>query len=93
MSTKLTQLAERRKCLIDQSSQQRTMLAQAVHPWRETLARADQGIAALHYVKQHPLWLVAAGGLVLSIAGPSRVWRWLGRGMVGLQLLSRLRIM
>lgn len=92
MNPKLIQLARRRAELIEQAATQRTTMSQAAMPWRNVLARADQGIAALRYLKRHPLWLAGGGGLLLALLGPGRIWRWLGRGLVGVQMVNRLRI-
>ncbi len=55
MSKNSTSLAERRRHLVARAAAQRTALAQDLAPWRAPLALADQGIAALRYIKRHPL--------------------------------------
>ena len=47
MNEKLIRLAERRERLVAQAAAQRMALAQNIEPWRNPLARADQGLAAL----------------------------------------------
>lgn len=91
MNAKLLQLAKRREALIEQAAKQRAAISKGVQPWRSTLARADQGVAVLRYLKSHPIWLAAGSGLLLAILGPGRAWRWLGRGWIGLQMLNQLR--
>lgn len=90
MNEKLIRLAERRERLVAQAAAQRMALAQNIEPWRTPLARADQGLAALRYIKSHPAWIV--GGVVLLAAlRPGGVWKWLGRGWVTWQMMHKLR--
>lgn len=91
MNGKLERLAIRRRTLVEQCAQQRATLSRSAAPWRNTLAQADKGIALLRYLRSHPIWLAAGGGLLLAMLGPGRVWRLLGRGWLGLQVLNRLR--
>jgi len=65
MNKKLILLAERRERLIAQAAAQRMVLAQNIEPWRVPLARADQGLAALRYIKNHPAWVVGASPCLL----------------------------
>lgn len=92
MNENLTRLARRREELTQQAATQRTALSQDAESWRIVLERADQGLAALHYLKTHPIWLVSAGGILLTVLGPGRVWRWMGRGVFAWRIASRLRI-
>lgn len=90
MNDKLIRLAERRERLVAQAAAQRMTLAQSIEPWRTPLARADQGLAALRYIKSHPAWIV--GGVVLLAAlRPNRIGKWLGRGWVTWQMMRKLR--
>jgi hypothetical protein len=90
MNNKLIRLAERREQLIAAADAQRTVLAQTVAPWRTPLALADQGLAALRYVRQHPEWI--AGGVALFVAlRPNRVGTWLRRGWLTWQVVNKLR--
>jgi hypothetical protein len=90
MNAKLTQLAARREYLIAKAAAQRIALAQNLEPWRIPLARVDRGLAALHFLKRHPAWLVG-GGALLAVLQPGRVLSWLRRGWIGWQMLSGLR--
>lgn len=90
MNKKLIRLAERRERLVAQAAAQRMVLAQNIEPWRMPLARADQGLAALRYIKHHPAWIVG-GGVLLVALRPGRVWKWLRRGWVAWQMLHKLR--
>ena len=71
MSSKLTQLAERREHLVAQAAAQRTALAQSAAPWRAPLALADRGVEALRTIRRHPTWLLGAA-LVLVALRPGR---------------------
>lgn len=90
MSRKLALLAERRRLLIAQAAIQRAALAHDVAPWRPRLALADQGIAAVRYVKNHPALLVGAA-LALAALRPRRVGTWLQRGWLAWQIGRKLR--
>lgn len=90
MNKKLIRLAERRERLVAQAAAQRMALAQNIEPWRNPLARVDQGLAALRYIKSHPAWIV--GGVVLVAAlRPGRVGKWLRRGWVTWAMMHKLR--
>jgi hypothetical protein len=90
MSQNLTQLAERRERLVAQAAAQRTTLAQSIDPWRAPLALADQGLAALRFIKRHPAWIVG-GGILLAALRVNRVGKWLERGWVTWQIVQKLR--
>ena len=90
MNEKLIRLAERRERLVAKAAAQRMALAQYIEPWRIPLARADQGLAALRFIKSHPAWLVG-GGVLLAALRPGRVGKWLRRGWVTWQILHQLR--
>jgi len=90
MNEKLIRLAERRERLVAQAAAQRMALAQNIEPWRTPLARVDQGLAALRYIKSHPAWIIG-GGVLLAVLRPGRAGKWLGRGWVTWQMLHKLR--
>ena len=90
MNAKLIRLAERRERLVAQAAAQRMALAQNIEPWRKPLARADQGLAALRYIRSHPAWIVG-GDALLVILRPGRIGKWLGRGWVTWQMIHKLR--
>lgn len=90
MNEKLAELARRRECLIAQAAQQRATLAESAQPLRGPFALADRGLAALRYLKQHPLWLV--GGVAALIAlRPRGAMKWLGRGWATYKVVRSLR--
>ena len=90
MNKKMLRLAERRNRLIAQAAAQRTSLAQNIEPWRVPLAQADQGLAALRYLRDHPVWIVGAG-VLLAVLRPVRALKWLGRGWVAWQMMKKMR--
>ena len=90
MNRKLMLLIERREHLIIQAAAQRTTLAQAIEPWRAPLARIDRGLAVLHYIKRHPVWIIG-GSLLLAALRPGHRGSWLGRGWLAWKLLHQLR--
>lgn len=90
MNEKLIRLTERRERLVAQAAVQRMTLAQNIEPWRVPLARVDQGLAALRYIKSHPAWIVG-GSALLGALRPGRVGKWLRRGWVAWQMTQKLR--
>jgi hypothetical protein len=90
MNKKLTRLAERRERLVVQAAAQRTALAQNIAPWRIPLALADQGLAALRFIKSHPA-LIVGGVAVLVALRPGSLGKWLQRGWLTWQIVNKLR--
>lgn len=90
MNKTLIRLADRRERLVEQAAAQRVQLAQGIEPWRVPLARADQGLAALRYIKRHPAWMVG-GGILLATLRLGRIRKWLQRGWVAWQVVHKLR--
>lgn len=91
MSDKLIRLAARREQFIAQAAAQRMALAHSIEPWRVPLALADQGLAAVRFIKSHPAWLVS-GAVLLAALRPGRVGKWLRRGWVTWQIVQNLRV-
>lgn len=91
MNEKLIRLAERRERLIAQAAAQRLTLAQNIEPWRTPLARVDQGLEVLRFIKScHPLWLVG-GGALLSALRLGAVGKLLRRGWMAWQMVREVR--
>ena len=90
MSEKLIRLAERRATLIARAENQRDTLGRAANQWRKPLAFADQGVSALHYLKQHP-GLLAGSALVLALLRPRRVGKWAQRGWLAWRITRSIR--
>ena len=88
MNEKLIRLAERRERLVAQAAAQRLALAQSIEPWRLPLARVDQGLAALRFVRSHPAWI--AGGVLLAAWRLGRAGKWLRLGLITWQMRPKL---
>jgi hypothetical protein len=89
MTKKLARLAERRKQLIEQAAEQRITLAQNIKPFHSAIALADTGMAAVRYVKQHPV-LMVGGAMLLGLLRPTRFGKWLQSGWVVLEIARKL---
>lgn len=90
MNGKLIRLAEQRECLVAQTAIPRKALAQNLEPWCLPLALADQGLAALRFIKNYPAaWIV--GIVLLAALRPGRVGKWLRRGWIMWQIMHKLR--
>ena len=90
MNRNLTRLAERRSQLIARAEVQRVILARDLMPWRRRLALAEQGIAAVRYVRSRPA-LVLGAVLLLAALRPRRVSTWLQRAWLVWQIGRKLR--
>ena len=90
MNHKLTELAARRARLVAQAEAQRATLAQGMQRWRAPLAIADQGLAAVRYVRSHPVLLVGAGVLLVALRA-NRAAAWLQRGWVAWKVIRKIR--
>jgi len=90
MNPKSTELAQRRARLVAQAEAQRTTLAQSIAPWRGPLALADRGLAALRYLRSHPVLPIGAAAMVVVLR-PRRAVKWLRRGWVFWGVLRKLR--
>jgi len=90
VNQRLARVAERRTLLVERAAAQRTALGRAAAPWRARLAVADQGIAAVGYLRRRPGLLVLGALLVLALR-PRRVATWLQRGWLVWEIGRRLR--
>ena len=91
MNEKLLKLAQRREHLVLEAAKQRVQLAQAVEVWREPLALADQGLAAISYIKKHPILIAASSAVLVRLLRKSFIGKWLGRGMMAWQFVRKLQ--
>lgn len=90
MNEKSTSPAEQPEPLVAQTEAQRSALAQNIESGSQPLAGTGQGSAALRFIKSHPTWII--GGVVLVAAlRPGRVGKWLRRGVIGWQIIQKLR--
>jgi hypothetical protein len=90
MSDTLSPLALRRIALVAQAAEQRIALAASIEPWRQPLALADRGLAALQVIGKYPVW-IASGAVSLALLRPTRVGTWLRRCWLAWRLLQGLR--
>ena len=91
MNKKLLLLAQRRKRLGLEAAQQRVRLEQAVEVWRGPLALADQGLAAMSFIKNHPFYVAGISAIIVRLFRKSFIGKWLGRGMMAWQLITKLQ--
>lgn len=90
MNRKLRRIHEKRELLIARAAAQRSTLGLEIEPWRVPLAVADQGLAALRFIRSHPTWMVG-GAVALGLLRPRNLGKWLGRALLSWQLLQGLR--
>jgi len=83
-------LARRQQQLLLRSAELRVTLAHQAQALRSPLALADQLRAGVHWLRQHPVWPLAALAL-LTLRRPRPLLRWLPRLIGGWQLLLRVR--
>ena len=91
MNEKLLKLAQRREHLVLEAAKQRVQLAQAVEVWRVPLALAEQGLAAISFIKKHPILMVASTAVLVRLVRKSFMGKWLGRGMMAWRLVRKLQ--
>jgi hypothetical protein len=92
MSDRRTQLARRRRELLDKSDMQRRSLAANVEHIEAKLRGVDHMIGLAKRFVAQPL-LLAGGLATVMMIGPKRLLAWAGRGLVlfstGRRLLNR----
>lgn len=76
MNPKLMHLAQRRQRLVEQAAMQRVALARNIDPFRKPLARVDQGLKIVQYVKQHPT-LAIASSVIFALLRRTRAGKFL----------------
>ena len=91
MNEKLLKLAQRREHLVLEAAKQRAQLAQAVEVWRVPLALAEQGLAAISFIKKHPILMAASTAVLVRLVRKSFMGKWLGRGMMAWRLVRKLQ--
>jgi hypothetical protein len=75
----MIEIMRERERLLARCNAQRTELKLLVRQWEDPLAVADRAVAAINYLRQHP---VVLGALVALLAVIQRrgLWGWAGRG-------------
>jgi hypothetical protein len=91
MNKKLLLLAQRRERLVLEAAQQRMQLAQAIETWRGPLAFADQGLAAISFIKSHPFYVAGVSAIFVRLFRKSFIGKWFSRGKIALQLVRKLQ--
>lgn len=91
MNHSLQSIAQRREKLITDIATQRVNIAQDIDALRKPFAIADQGLAAVQYIKTNPFWLVSAGALLVTLLRPKRAGKWLQGGVMAWKILRKLR--
>jgi hypothetical protein len=89
MNKKLAQLQERRQKLVTQAAEQRIELAQNFAPLHQSIAMAETALAAVRYVKKHPI-LMLGGTSLIALLRPTRLGKWLQRGWVAFEIARNL---
>jgi len=69
MNKQMIEVMQRRADLLARIAVQREQVAEISSRWQTPLALADQGLAAVHYARSHP---VLIGGVVALIAARRR---------------------
>lgn len=90
MSGQLSGCIERRERLVALAALQRSALAREMEPLRPPLRLADQGLAALRYIRTHPGWVVG-GVILLATMRLGRGGIWLRRGLMTWQVMHAWR--
>lgn len=91
MNRKLHILAQRRERLLLEAAQQRLQLAQAIEAWRGPLALANQGLATISFIKNHPFYVAGISVVFVRLFRKSFIGRWFSRGKIALQLVQKLQ--
>lgn len=91
MNKKLLKLAQRRERLVSEADKQRMQLVQTVDTLRPALAMVDKGLAAIRYIKAHPLLMAGSGAVLMKVLRPSRIGKWFGRGLFAWQMVRKLQ--
>jgi hypothetical protein len=90
VTDKLNQLRIRREELVARAAAQRGDLRDKLEPLRQPLARVDQALTVIGYVKRHPSLMVGIAVLAVILRrGPAG--KWLGRGWLAWQTVQGLR--
>ena len=90
MSRKLDHLEQRRLKLQLEAASHRHILAGNMIIWRQKLKLVDRALSGIHFLRRHPLLLIAGGGL-LTWLKPASVTRIALGAWAGLQSLKQVR--
>ncbi len=90
VTDKLDQLRARREELVARAAAQRGDFRENLEPLRQPLARVDQALEVIGYVRRHPS-LLAGAAVVAVILGRGPAGKWLGRGWLAWKTVQSLR--
>ncbi|MFO7304374.1 MAG: YqjK family protein [Gammaproteobacteria bacterium] len=82
------ELAERRRQLQAKCAAQRQQVARAAGEIGHELAKVDRALGTVRRFVKKPV-LIAVGVAVLTLIGPARLARWMGRSVVWYGLAKR----
>lgn len=91
MTATRASLAQRRAHLLLQIADERRMISQAMHVWRQPLALLDLARSVAHFVRLHPIAVACAyGALRLVLPRPlTRISHWWRSGRLLALVLRR----
>ncbi len=90
MSRKLDNLEQRRVKLQLEAASHRQVLAGNMRFWHQKLKLVDRALSGVHFLRRHPLLLIAGGGLLVWLK-PASVTRIALGAWAGLQSLKQVR--
>jgi YqjK-like protein len=90
MNPRLLEIALKRQRLQLQAAQQRLELRRTLGEFAPLFAVVSTLRSGMAYFKQHPEWLVGAA-LMMAVARPRAVLRWLRRGFIAWQFARQVR--
>ena len=91
MNKKSCNLAKRREALVQEAVQQRILLKQIVDTWRAKLIIADQSIALVAQIKQHPVLAIGASFSMLTLMQSKLIRKWFRRSWLVWQVVRKVR--
>jgi len=90
MSTRADQLAHKRQLLLRRTEWQRREVAELAAAIEAKLLSVDRMLGAVGRTAKNPLVPIAVIAGLMFI-GPWRVLRWVGQGMIALNVIRRVR--
>jgi hypothetical protein len=90
-NVKSESLAKRRELLVAQAAAQRLLLTEYIETLRAPIALADRGLAAMCYIKRHPILTAVASLGMFKIVRSTRAIKWFQNGWMLWQVVRKLR--
>jgi hypothetical protein len=90
MNLDLNDIAQRRRHLQTLAASQRAQLSLSLERFRTPFSLLDRGVNIVRFVRRYPLILGGASALFVALR-PLRMGKWMRRGWMAWQLVSRLR--